>query len=340
MKGGFQMGDISFNLTDRSLQVEQAGTTLTATISATGHFTRTFPWTINKSVTPTSLNVSPGGTGTAVYTITVTKGAGVDAAFIDGQVCVTNAGAIATQNLAIVVDLTMPPSSTIIVSAAVDVSQHPVLAPGETFCYNYRIDIPTGLIVPGGDYKVTANITITNHSGHIGTPFGPSPSATIILPTSPMLINDTIHVDDTNGVSLIFSASGSQTYDKTFTCEDAGININTATIRETGQQSSASVIVTCGCPAIVNETVCVQADVTITPSVVVGTIESFCVGGPVIGGCPETPVAACTFTVSQNICVQIPLTFSAVAVAVPVGIVCGTPLAGACTTPDVGVGAE
>lgn len=326
------MRKTSFNLTDRCSQVEQAGTTLTATISAEGHFTRTFPWTINKSVTPSSLNVSPGGTGTAVYTITVTKDTGIDAAFIDGQVCVTNAGALATQNLAIVANLTMPPSSTIIASATVDVSQHPVLAPGETFCYNYRVDIPTGSIVPGGTYKVTANITITNHSGHIGTPFGPSPSATIILPTSPTLINDTIHVDDTNGVSFTFNTSGSQTYEKTFTCENEGTNTNTATIRETGQQSSASVIVTCGCPAIVNETVCVQAEVTITPSVVVGTIESFCVGEPMIGPCPGTPAEECTFTVSQNICVQVPLTFSAMATVEPKGIVCGTPAVGACTS--------
>ncbi|MDD4766084.1 MAG: hypothetical protein PHF87_00675 [Desulfotomaculaceae bacterium] len=265
-----------------------------------------------------------------MYTITVTKGTGVDAAFIDGQVCVTNGGALATENLTIVVDLTMPPSSAIIASVPVDVSMQPVLQPGETFCYNYRVDIPTGSIVPGGTYKVTANITITNHSGHIGTPFGPSPSDTIILATTPTLINDTIHVDDTNGMSFTFSASGSQTYDKTFTCENEGTNINTATIRETGQQSSASVIVTCGCPAMVNETVCVQADVTITPSVVVGTIESFCVGEPVIGACPGTLVEECTFTVSQNICVQIPLAFSAVAAAVPTGTVCGTPAVGGC----------
>ena len=325
------MRKTSFDLTDSSLQVEQAGTTLTATISAEGHFTRTFPWTIDKSVTPSSLNISPGGTGTAVYTITVTKGTGVDTAFIDGQVCVTNAGAAATQNLAIVANLTMPPSSTIIASAPVDVSQRPVLAPGETFCYNYRVDIPTGSIVSGGTYKVTANITITTHSGHIGTPFGPNPSDTIILPTA-TLINDTIHVDDTNGVSFTFNTSGSQTYEKTFTCENEGTNINTATIRETGQQSSASVIVTCGCSAIVNETVCVQAEVTMTPRVVVGTIESFCVDGPAIGDCPGTPAAECTFTVSQNICVQVPLTFSAMATVEPKGIVCGTPAVGACTS--------
>lgn len=84
------------------------------------------------------------------------------------------------------------------------------------------------------------------------------------------------------------------------------------------------------CPAIVHETVCVQAEVTITPDVSIGTIESFCVGGPLIGACPGTPVAQCTFLVSQNICVQVPLTFSANATAVPSGIVCGTPATGAC----------
>ncbi|MEQ8201804.1 MAG: hypothetical protein ABRQ24_10340 [Syntrophomonadaceae bacterium] len=330
------MGETSLNLTDNSLQVKQAGTTLSATVSATGHFTRTFPWTINKSVTPASLNIMPGGSGTAAYTITVTKGAGVDAAFIDGQVCVTNGGAVATQNLAIVANLTMPPSSTIITSVSVDVSMHPVLASGETFCYNYRIDIPAGSIVPGGTYKVTADVTITNHSGHIGTPFGPSPSTTIILATTPTLVNDTIHVDDSNGISFPFNTSGSQTYNKIFTCEDQGTNTNTATIRETGQQSSASVTVICGCTEVfVNEIVCVQADVTITPRVVVGEIESFCAGEPIIGECPGTPARECTFMVSQNICVEVPLAFSAVATAVPTGIVCGTPEVGECEEEDL-----
>ncbi len=88
------------------------------------------------------------------------------------------------------------------------------------------------------------------------------------------------------------------------------------------------------CPSIVHETVCVQALVTITPNVVVGEIQSFCVGGPVIGACPGTPSpeGECNFTVSQNICVQVPLAFSANATATPTGIVCGTPAVGPCPT--------
>lgn len=86
------------------------------------------------------------------------------------------------------------------------------------------------------------------------------------------------------------------------------------------------------CPAFVHETVCVQADIAISPSVDVGDIESYCVGGPVIGACSGTPspTNTCTFSVSQSICVQIPLTFSAQATAVPTGIVCGLPISGSC----------
>lgn len=90
------------------------------------------------------------------------------------------------------------------------------------------------------------------------------------------------------------------------------------------------------CPAVVNETVCVQALVTITPDVQTGEIRSFCVGNPMIGNCPGTPSTTgdCSFTVSQRICVQVPLTFSAGAVAEPTGIVCGMPDVGECQPTD------
>ncbi len=80
-----------------------------------------------------------------------------------------------------------------------------------------------------------------------------------------------------------------------------------------------------GCSTVVHESVCVQGTVTITPNVVSGPSRSFCIGNPVIGRCQGELEPNCTFTVSQNICVQIPLTFSAVATAVPNGVVCGTP---------------
>lgn len=84
------------------------------------------------------------------------------------------------------------------------------------------------------------------------------------------------------------------------------------------------------CPALVYDTVCVQADVTITPKVKAGKIRTACMGRPFIGKCCGKPCGSCTFSVSQKIWVQIPLTFSADAEVCPDGIVCGVPSVGPC----------
>jgi hypothetical protein len=225
---------------------DQSGTTLSATKTATAHYTQTFHWTIDKSVDPASFDLFRGDAGTATYTIALTKDGGTLEGYLDGEVCVTNGGARATENLQIVDNVTMPPSSVVIASITVDVSAKPSLAPGENYCYPYQVDIPEASVVPGHNYKNTADITITNHAGHVGTPFGPNPSATATLPASPTLVNDAINVDDTNGGSWPFNATGSQTYTKTFTCDaDKGEHKNTATIKETGQSDYATVTVNC-----------------------------------------------------------------------------------------------
>jgi hypothetical protein len=230
----------------------RAGTTLSAYVTATAYWTRTYSWTIEKTVDPGSWELYIGESGTSTYTITVTKDGFTDAYFISGEVHVTNGGGVATENLAITIELLIqqPGGFVSIATASVDVSSNPVLDPGETGVYPYTITIPSGYAMPGATYKITAHVTITNHSGRLGTPFGPSPSATTTLPSSPTLINDVITVDDTNGYSWTFSSSGSETYDKTFTCEDEGTHEygNTATIRETGQYASATVTVVCRTP--------------------------------------------------------------------------------------------
>ena len=224
----------------------ESGTTLTTYKTATGHWTRTFHWTIDKSVDPDTLNMFTGDSGTSTYTITITKDSGADAAFVDGQVCVTNGGAVATENLTIWDDVLYKTGAgpfQVLISAPVDTSLNPILDPGESYCYPYSISFSP---VAGAQYKNSARITITNHSGHLGSPFGPSPDADFSLPASPTLINDSINVDDTNGGSWIFNASGTVSYTRTFSCDaDQGVHNNTASIRETGQADSASVTVNC-----------------------------------------------------------------------------------------------
>jgi hypothetical protein len=228
----------------------QAGTTLTATVNATAHLVRTFHWTIDKSVTPDSWNLFRGDSGTSQYTILVTKDEGTLQGYIDGTVCVTNGGAVATENLQINIVMRDGASQNapVIATMLVDVSGNPTLDPGdpgETGCYNYSIPIPALYAIPGKTLRIDADVTITNHSGHLGTPFGPSPAATTVVPPE-TLVNDSINVDDTNGGSWEFSASGSVNYDTTLTCDsDEGPNVNTATIVETDQSDNAVVTVSC-----------------------------------------------------------------------------------------------
>lgn len=83
-----------------------------------------------------------------------------------------------------------------------------------------------------------------------------------------------------------------------------------------------------GCTPEVSTQVCVEADVTVTPSVVAGTPTVNCVGNPQTVSCqgrgftPST-TDSCVFTVSQVLCVSIPITFDAEATAVLGLVACG-----------------
>jgi hypothetical protein len=85
------------------------------------------------------------------------------------------------------------------------------------------------------------------------------------------------------------------------------------------------------CQTMVHKNVCVQGTVTITPSVTTGEVTSFCIGNPLIGSCAGEMRENYEFTVSQKVCVQIPLTFSATASAVEDGIVGNGADLGQCT---------
>jgi hypothetical protein len=231
-----------------------AGTTLSQTVSINAHLERVFEWTITKSVTPATWELFRGDSGTSAYTVSVTKDGGTQHAFIDGQVCVTNGGAEATQNLTIVGELRdgVPPPNDLITTFAIDVSAHPVLAPSERFCYPYSIDIPSGFVHPGGPYKITANTTITNHAP--GVTDGPSTSASTTLPATETPVNNSITINDSVQGSLgTFSATGSTSYTRTFTCDaDQGTQPNTATISPASASAnpSASASVTVNCHAL------------------------------------------------------------------------------------------
>ena len=227
-----------------------ATTPLTISKTATAHWTRTHDWTIDKSVTPASHDLQTGQSGTSTYTVALTKSAGTDAIWVDGSVCVSNDGPLATENLTISdrIIARMPGGTlTLVATNALDTSANPVLDAGEMHCYPYSFAV--GPVAGALSYANDARATITNDAREPGKPLGPSVMVDFTFPASPTLVNDSVNVDDTNGMSWLFNASGSVTYNRTFTCdEDEGTHNNTATIRETGQNDSASVTVTCTPP--------------------------------------------------------------------------------------------
>ena len=166
------------------------GTTLSATKTATGfrEDRLEYDWSVKKTLVgikagPHMLNEALTGQTTVGvddprwldYRIAVTRNDGTrySATGVRGNVCVTNGGSVATQGLAItdvVQTKTGAGQYQDYVSRPVDASAKPVLAAGETYCYPYEIALAPQA---GAVYRNTARVTILNHSGYIGQPFGP-----------------------------------------------------------------------------------------------------------------------------------------------------------------------
>lgn len=213
---------------------------LTASKTAEASWTRSYDWTISKSVDKPAIELKSGDSATAKYTVSVVKSAPKDSdVTVKGSVCVTNDGDVATEGLTIRdrIAADVPGGTLTIELGYLDVSGNPVLDPNESHCYPYSF-----VITPRADataYRNEAQVRTTNGTGQA------FPDAPFTIP-APTLVNDSINVDDTNGMSWAFSASGSQTYNRTFKCDqDKGTHSNTATIRQTGASASASVTVTC-----------------------------------------------------------------------------------------------
>lgn len=257
----------------------QNGTTLSATKTADGFWEKNieYDWTIVKTADPTSIEIGKGQSAEIQYTLTVTRTqiSETDVYGVRGTISVTNGGAVATEGLAItdiVKYKTGAGPFVDYVSSFVDVSANPILDPGETGAYPYEITFKPK---DGAEYKNTAIVTITNHSGHLDTPFGPGandpddpghssrgPSAGFSLPGSP---SSTIYTDESATVSDVitcpagfscisshpgswtFNDSGTISYILTVTNDsamcDSYYNLdNTATLVEgdTGEQREAS----------------------------------------------------------------------------------------------------
>jgi len=212
------------------------GTSIEASKTAEGFWTRiiTYDWSLTKSVSPDSLTLARGESGVVTYTITATRQqvGETDIFGVRGTICVTNTGKVKTQGLAItdVVEYKKPPAVTDFtpfLTVTVDVSEKPVLGPGESHCYAYEIPFTP---IPDAIYRNVAYVTITNHGGHPGVPFGPAPKAGFSLPDSPTMdkVDESASVRDEEQCPTGFTCAPSETGPWPF--EDSGSVSFTKTI--------------------------------------------------------------------------------------------------------------
>ena len=121
----------------------QSGTTLTAFKWATGHSTKTFAWTINKTAAPAVLNLFRGDEGASQYTIAVTKDAGTVRHWVTDSICVTNGGAVATEGLLIIDELRYPTAKDAPIMASMVFRSRDMRLPG-----GFAVAASEGIVTP------------------------------------------------------------------------------------------------------------------------------------------------------------------------------------------------
>jgi hypothetical protein len=95
--------------------------------------------------------------------------------------------------------------------------------------------------------------------------------------------------------------------------------LNEAILTETEAQT---------CPAIGYQSASVCVPVTVTPFAQAGTTYTKCCGDPVVlpgrNTCDGTKNGSCAFTISQDICVAVPVSFGAVATVGDTYVACNS----------------
>jgi len=227
-----------------SFDAAQGPTTVTATKTAAGLLTKTFPWTIEKSAAVESLDLFTGDQAAVTFTVTLTRGDSVNVSAVAGEVCVTNPGAHPTEGLTITDKVqyhTGDGNFQDLSDAAITITPDEQVEAGATVCFPYEIAFAPQT---NATYQNVASVSITNLDE------GAEPASA----TAPFTLPDTltgernraVNVQDSSGQSWAFEDSGSQTYDMPFVCDDhAGENENVVTIVETGQTAAATVTVNC-----------------------------------------------------------------------------------------------
>lgn len=94
------------------------------------------------------------------------------------------------------------------------------------------------------------------------------------------------------------------------------------------KKSNVNVLQVETCPATAYQPATVCTNVTVTPFANAGDTTTFCCGDPTIRpgtvACAGTRNGSCTFNITQDICVAVPVEFGADAVTGDTFVTCGT----------------
>ncbi len=224
------------------------GNPLGITKTAHATFTTTYPWTIEKTAATDQVRTAGGAAGSVDWTVSVTKLAGIDDDWlVTGDITVTNTNTFDVSGVDIT-DAISDANSTCVVTAGTGLT---VPATGGTVvrAYSCSYSAAPAILTETNLASVTWPTT--------GELLAGSADFAVDFTFAQTKVNDAIDVTDTNGNSWHFTGSDSVTYTGTVTGE-AGTctgNPNTATITQTGQSSSATVVDCQGADLTVSKTV-------------------------------------------------------------------------------------
>jgi len=221
------------------------GADLTVSKTATPSFTRTYNWSIAKSVDKTLLD--PGGTAT--YAVTVTETGFQDSAWqVTGNITVTNPNdwEAITANVSDAVD--NDPNASCVVTGGTNLTLAASGNPGDTMTVPYTC---TYSAAPASNSE-TNRATASWDKNAASTPNSSAQGSKTFAFTTPMMtVNKTITVTDTyvGTLGTVIATDSTPftlqnfTYSRKFAPPASGCQAvnNTATIVQTGQSASASV---------------------------------------------------------------------------------------------------
>lgn len=215
-------------------------------------YTRTFGWTIDKSVTPETWDLFTGDSGTSEYTVAVIKDSGNDSDWaVEGNITIENNTPF---------DATIESATDVVspdIAVAVDCGEEfPYsLVAGDILTCTYSSTLPDG--------TARTNTATVTTSGDVG---GNMATADVTFGEPTTVVNDTINVTDyfTDEPGMDLGSASDDftfTYGRRFTCPtdeslyDNGVYVdedldNFAQIDETGAWDDADVTMTCYMPLV------------------------------------------------------------------------------------------